>query len=156
MRRKAQAIARIWIARSSHTRAEVRGSATLIVLSAGMCFVRPLPALPRTSGRVGRARRSQMSNLPANQKMIEGIETAAVNKEIERRDRPHQGVFEAERIPEIAAHAPALDVRHREKNKNRHCRRAGEKATRDQRPEHKFGDRYCRRPQPARAVAGLV
>src|SRR5260370_15991113 len=88
--------------------------------------------------------------------MSEGIGAANVRKEIERRDRPHQGVFEAERIPEIAAHAPALDVRHREKNKKRHCRRAGEKAKREQRPEHKFGDRYCRRPQPARAVAGLV
>src|SRR5260221_11775515 len=130
MRRKAQAAASTWITRSSHTRAEVRGSATLIVLSAGMCFVRPLPTVPGSagfspallvspdrsgfprsrsgrdarapSGEVGRARRSQMSNLPADQKMIEGIETAAVNKEIERRDRPHQGVFEAKCIPEIA------------------------------------------------------
>src|SRR5712671_3515120 len=156
MRRNAQATARIWIARSSHTRAEVCGSATRIVLSGGVWFIHPLPTLPRMRGRVGRGARSQMSNLPANQKMIEGIETAAVNKEIERRDRPHQGVFEAECIPEIAAHPPALDVRHREKNKNRHCRRAGGKAKREQRPEHQFGHRYCRRPQPARAVAGLV
>src|SRR5215470_8891623 len=73
------------------------GSATLMALSGGMWFIE--------GSRIGAIREA---NLPADQKMIERVKTAAVNEKIERRSRPQKGVFEPERIPEIAAHAPAF------------------------------------------------
>ena len=39
-----------------------------------------------------------------------------------------------ELVPEIAADAPALDIRHKQKDEDRECRRTREQAERQQRP----------------------
>src|ERR1700719_458637 len=96
------------------------------------------------------------SNLPANQKMIEGVEAATMNDEIERRHRPHQGVFEAERIPEIAADTPALDIGHRQEDEDRHRHQTCEQAESEKRTAQELGDRDRRRPEPARTIAALI
>src|SRR5215471_763725 len=97
-----------------------------------------------------------VSELPPDQKVIEGIKAAAVNEEIEGRRRPHQRVFEAERIPEIAAHPPTFDVRHRQKDEDRYRRRPREQAEREEGSARELGDRDRRRPQPAGTIAGLI
>src|SRR6202035_5707868 len=62
------------------------------------------------------------SKFPADQ-MIERITAAAMDQEIERRDEPHQRIFHAELVPEIAADPPALEIGH---DQEQHQRQAGQ------------------------------
>jgi hypothetical protein len=52
---------------------------------------------------------------------IERIKAAAVGQEIERRDEPHQRIFHAELVPEIAADPPALEIGHDQEQDKRHA-----------------------------------
>src|SRR2546428_11785401 len=54
---------------------------------------------------------NRRSKRAADQDVVERVGAPAVHEEIERRDGPHQRVFETELVPEIAADAPALVIR---------------------------------------------
>ena len=66
--------------------------------------------------------------------VIERDAAAAMHQEVEGRDRPHHGVFEAELIPEVLSDAPAFNVGDEQKHKNRECDRAREQPERQERP----------------------
>ena len=84
--------------------------------------------------------------------MIERDHAAAVDQEIERRDRPHQREFETHLVPEIPADAPALDIADKEKNEDRQRGRPGEQAERQQRSADQLRQR--RSPAPRTSPAG--
>src|SRR5262245_216784 len=92
----------------------------------------------------------------AEQEVIERVRPAAVHEEIQHLDRPHQRVFEAELVPEIAADAPALDIGHCEEDQNRHRDDAREQAEREQRPAYQLHDRDRRRPELSGPIAVAV
>src|ERR1700730_5501686 len=74
------------------------------------------------------------SKLAPDQEMIGGDAAAAMHQEIERGQGPHQRVFEAGLVPEIAAYAPALVIRDDEKNDDGNGDRAGQRPQRQHRP----------------------
>ena len=75
---------------------------------------------------------------------------------VERSDRPHQGIFEAELIPKILADTPALDVGDEEKNQDDRGNRPREQSECKQRPADKLGERDRARPELSRPIAALI
>src|SRR5215467_16364367 len=92
----------------------------------------------------------------AAEQVVKRDRAAAVDEKIERHDRPHQGVFEAELIPEVFAHPPALDIAHDQEQHDRQCGNAREQAEREQRAADELRERDRGRPEFAGPVAVVV
>src|SRR5450631_3641570 len=86
-----------------------------------------------------RSIRATASKLPPDQDVVERVDAAAMDEEKQRRRSPQQRVFQPERVPEEAADPPALHIRHREKNDDRHRRGPCEQSKREQRPAYELG-----------------
>ena len=82
--------------------------------------------MPRSDLLCG-LRTVSLSIVPAEQ-VVERIAATAVNQNAKRGDGPHQRIFQAEPVPEIAADAPAFDIGDQKKNENHCCDRPREQA----------------------------
>src|ERR1700730_11664227 len=109
----------------------------------------PIDALKRaqTTPPISEATTTVRSKLAPDQEPIERDGAAAMDEEKERGEGPHQGVFEAGLVPEIAADAAALVVGHDEEEEDREGGGAREQTERQQRPADGPRDRDRPRPQ---------
>src|SRR6516165_3143692 len=60
----------------------------------------------------------QVYLLLKSENAIERIRARAADEDVERSDRPHQRIFQAELIPKITTDAPAFDIADEKKNQN--------------------------------------
>src|SRR6516164_1149630 len=98
----------------------------------------------------------QVYLLLKSENAIERIRARAADEDVERSDRPHQRIFQAELIPKITTDAPAFDIADEKKNQNNGRDRAREQTECKERPADKLGERDRRRPDFSRMIAGLV
>src|SRR5262245_26144379 len=89
----------------------------------------------------------------AADQVVKRDRAAAAYEEIEHRDRPHQGVFEPELVPEISADTPALHVGDEQEDHDRDRGHAGEQAERKHWPADELRQRDRRRPRLAGPIA---
>src|SRR2546423_2314217 len=69
----------------------------------------------------------------AADEVVKRDRAATMHHEVQRRDGPHQRVFETELIPEILADTPAFEIRHDQENEDSERDRPGEQPEREQR-----------------------
>src|SRR5262249_39669533 len=147
--------------RASHSSCDTALLALLALLLLAWMFTArllPGPTIPQIIAipaprLAARARSCARSEFTPDQEMIERERPAPMHAGIKRAEGPHQLIFEAELIQEIAAYPPALVVGHDQENQDRQCRRPREQADRQQRTAQKLRDRDCRRPEFPRPVA---
>src|SRR5207247_820684 len=92
----------------------------------------------------------------AADQVVKRDRAAAVDEEVERRDRPHERVFEPELIPEIFSDPPALEVGHHEEDHDRHGGRPREQPECQQWSADKLRERDGRGPEFSRPIAVAV
>src|SRR5215471_9954694 len=92
----------------------------------------------------------------APDQMVKRDRAAAMRQKVEGAGGPHEGIFKALRVPEIAAHTPALEIGYKKEQEHRQCGGAREEAERQQGPGNELRAGDERRPYLAGPIPPFV